>query len=122
MFAAMRSRYALIISDGWTRFTLDNERIRSHPATYYKYFPVQGGTSMAQCEKCGNEYDKTFEVVIAGKAHVFDSFECAVATLAPTCRHCGCRIIGHGVEVNGAFYCCANCAAKEGAQGVRDRI
>ena len=43
------------------------------------------------------------------------------ATLAPTCHHCGCRIIGHGVEVNGVFYCCANCAVKEGAQGVQDR-
>ncbi len=41
--------------------------------------------------------------------------------LAPSCQHCGCRIIGHGVEVQGAIYCCANCASKEGAQGVRDR-
>ena len=76
---------------------------------------------MAQCEVCGNEYDKTFQVVMAGKSHVFDSFECAIASLAPTCRHCGCRMIGHGVEVQGAMYCCANCASKEGAQGVRDR-
>jgi len=76
---------------------------------------------MAQCELCGNDYDKTFEVVIAGNTHVFDSFECAIATLAPTCRHCGCRIIGHGVETDGTFYCCANCAVREGARGVRDR-
>ena len=34
---------------------------------------------------------------------------------------CGCRSIGHGGEVNGVFYCCANCAAKEGAREVRDR-
>jgi hypothetical protein len=76
---------------------------------------------MAQCERCGNDYDKTFEVVMAGKEHIFDSFECAIATLAPTCRHCGCRIIGHGVEAHGDFYCCANCAVKSGAEGVRDR-
>ena len=76
---------------------------------------------MAQCEVCGNEYDKSFEVVMAGKSHVFDSFECAIASLAPTCRHCGCRMIGHGVEVQGAMYCCANCARQERAQGVRDR-
>ena len=76
---------------------------------------------MAQCERCHNDYDKTFEVVMSGKAHVFDSFECAISTLAPTCQHCGCRIIGHGVEVHDVFYCCANCAAKAGAQGVRDR-
>ena len=76
---------------------------------------------MAQCERCGNDYDKTFEVVMGGKAHVFDSFECAIATLAPPCHHCGCTIIGHGVEAYGVFYCCANCAIKEGVQGVRDR-
>jgi hypothetical protein len=74
-----------------------------------------------QCERCNNEYDKAFEVVMSGKSHVFDSFECAIATLAPTCHRCGCRIIGHGVEASGTFYCCANCAVKEGAQGVRDR-
>ncbi len=77
--------------------------------------------SMAQCEVCGNEYDKTFEVVTAGKSHVFDSFECAITALAPTCRHCGCRMIGHGVEAQGAMYCSANCARQEGAQGMRDR-
>ena len=77
--------------------------------------------SMAQCEVCGNEYDKTFEVVAAGKSHVFDSFECAITSLAPTCRHCGCRMIGHGVEVQGAMYCSAHCARQEGAQGMRDR-
>jgi hypothetical protein len=76
---------------------------------------------MAVCERCGNDYDKTFEVVMAGKEHIFDSFECAIATLAPTCHHCGCRIIGHGVESHGDFYCCANCAVKAGAEGVRDR-
>lgn len=77
---------------------------------------------MAQCEVCGNEYDKAFQVVMAGNPHVFDSFECAIAALAPTCKHCGCRIIGHGVEVQGAMYCGASCASKEGAQGVRDRV
>ncbi len=81
----------------------------------------EGDTSMAQCEVCGNQYDKTFEVLMAGRTHVFDSFECAIAALAPTCKHCGCKIIGHGVEANGAFYCCAHCANAGGAQGVRDR-
>jgi hypothetical protein len=76
---------------------------------------------MPVCEKCNNEYDKAFEVVMSGKSHVFDSFECAIASLAPTCKHCNCRIIGHGVEANGVFYCCANCASKEGAKGMRDR-
>jgi hypothetical protein len=41
---------------------------------------------MATCEVCGNEYDKTFEIKIAGKTHIFDSLECAIHALAPTCR------------------------------------
>ena len=77
---------------------------------------------MALCELCGNDYDKTFEVVMAGQKHVFDSFECAMTSLAPTCHHCNCRIIGHGIEENGVFYCCASCASKEGVRGVRDRV
>jgi hypothetical protein len=76
---------------------------------------------MTQCYKCGNEYDKTFAIAMGGQNYAFDSFECAIATLAPTCKHCGCRIIGHGAEVKGSFYCCANCASAEGAQGVQDR-
>ena len=51
---------------------------------------------MAQCEVCGREYDKTFEID-DGTTHVFDCFECAIHALAPECAHCGCRIIGHGV-------------------------
>jgi len=76
---------------------------------------------MPQCERCGNDYDKAFQVILSGQTHIFDSFECAIADLAPTCHHCNCRIIGHGTEVNGIFYCCANCATKEGVQGLRDR-
>jgi hypothetical protein len=76
---------------------------------------------MAQCETCGNEYDKTFEVIMAGKRHVFDSFECALHTLALACDHCGCRILGHGVEADGSFYCCAHCAGQEGVREVQDR-
>lgn len=76
---------------------------------------------MAQCEVCGNEYDKAFEVIMAGTSHVFDSFECVAHALAPICVHCGCRILGHGVEAKGAFYCCARCANAEGIGEVRDR-
>ena len=77
---------------------------------------------MARCETCGNDYDKSFEIRMAGKNHVFDSFECAIHKLAPECAHCGCRIIGHGSEVNGTMYCCAYCAQHEGAKGIRDRV
>lgn len=77
---------------------------------------------MSQCEVCHNDYDKTFDVVMSGKTHTFDSFECATHALAPTCNHCGCRIIGHGVEVEDTIYCCANCAHQEGKTGVSDRM
>ncbi len=53
---------------------------------------------MAVCEVCGNDYDKSFEINVNGKNHTFDSFECAIHTLAPECHHCGCKVIGHGVE------------------------
>ena len=76
---------------------------------------------MATCEVCGNEYDKAFKVEMAGKAHTFDSFECAIHALAPKCAHCGCRIVGHGVEQKGKVYCCANCAKHEGATALKDR-
>ena len=75
---------------------------------------------VGRCEVCGNEYDKTFQV-IAGDTHVFDSFECAIHALAPLCEHCGCRVIGHGVEAHGRFFCCAHCAEVAGETGLRDR-
>lgn len=77
---------------------------------------------MASCEACGNDYDKAFQIVMAGAVHVFDSFECAIATLAPICSHCKCRIIGHGVEAQGRMYCCAHCAQQSGVRGIADRV
>lgn len=76
---------------------------------------------MGTCELCGNEYDKTFEIVRSGERHVFDSFECAIQVLAPECEHCGCRIIGHGMESDGRFFCCAHCAQHSGVTEVSDR-
>jgi Rieske Fe-S protein len=77
---------------------------------------------MGTCEVCGNEYDKAFEVVAAGERHTFDSFECAIHRMAPICEHCGCKVIGHGTEVGGRFYCCAQCARHaEGTDEVQDR-
>ncbi len=75
---------------------------------------------MAKCDVCGNDYDKAFQVVsVDGRAMLFDSFECAIHALAPTCAHCKCKIIGHGVEVGGKLYCCAHRARHEG--GLKDR-
>ncbi len=76
---------------------------------------------MQTCETCGNTYDKSFEVVMDGNHHVFDSFECAIQALAPRCDRCECRIIGHGVEAGGRFFCCAHCAAESGQQALQDR-
>jgi hypothetical protein len=76
---------------------------------------------MARCEVCGNDYDKSFEVVMAGQSHQFDSFECAIHALAPHCTHCDCRVVGHGVEAAGQIFCCASCAEAAGVSGVKDR-
>ena len=75
---------------------------------------------MARCEVCGNDYYLSFEVIAAGQRHVFDSFECAIHRLAPVCAHCRCKIIGHGIDANGTFYCCAHCARASGATDVAD--
>jgi hypothetical protein len=76
---------------------------------------------MGNCEVCGNEYDKVFEITLGAKRHVFDSFECAIQALAPRCAHCGCRVIGHGTESEDKTYCCAHCARAAGVQQIQDR-
>ena len=76
---------------------------------------------MARCDVCGNDYDKAFTITKQGVAGTFDSFECAIHAMAPKCAHCSCRIIGHGLEDAGVFYCCANCAKQAGVKGMRDR-
>ncbi len=77
---------------------------------------------MAKCDVCGNEYDAAMTIETPGRGSgTFDSFECAIHALAPTCEHCGCRIIGHGVEAEGRMFCCANCAKQAGIQQVADR-
>jgi len=77
---------------------------------------------MAICDTCGNDYDKAFTVTLVdGRSGTFDSIECAAAELAPQCAHCGCRILGHGVEANDTIYCCAHCARKAGNADVADR-
>jgi hypothetical protein len=77
---------------------------------------------MAQCETCGNDSDKAMRVTMDGAEHVFDSFECAIHALAPACDHCGCRIIGHGIEAESAIFCCAHCAHESGVASARDRV
>jgi hypothetical protein len=71
---------------------------------------------------CGNEYDKAFQVVRGDETKTFDSFECAIHAMAPTCEHCGCRIVGHGIEADGRMFCCAHCAQEEGVTAAADRV
>ena len=76
---------------------------------------------MARCEVCDNDYDKAFQMTMGDKTHTFDSFECAIHALAPACAHCGCKIVGHGVESDGAMFCCAHCARESGVMALADR-
>jgi hypothetical protein len=77
---------------------------------------------MAICAQCGNDYDKAFQLMIGGETLIFDSFECAIQKVAPRCSHCGCPIIGHGLEARGAMFCCDHCAEAEGVRNLRDRV
>ena len=61
---------------------------------------------MARCDVCGNEYDKAFTITKGGQKHTFDSFECAIhAGRGHGCPHCGCKVIGHGVECDDVIFC-----------------
>jgi len=75
---------------------------------------------MATCEVCGNDYDDAMTIEKGGASHVFDSFECAIHALAPTCEHCGCRVIGHGIRSGDRVFCCAHCARESGVEGAAD--
>ena len=76
---------------------------------------------MATCDTCGNDYDKAFTVTRGERTGTFDSFECAAHAMAPACAHCGCRVLGHGVEGDDRIYCCAHCAEHSGVTGLADR-
>ncbi|MBW3662018.1 MAG: hypothetical protein KY469_02875 [Actinobacteria bacterium] len=77
---------------------------------------------MATCDTCGNDYDRAMTIELDGQTHTFDSFECAMHRLAPTCDVCGVRVVGHGVQANGTVYCCAHCAERAGVEGIEDRV
>ena len=77
---------------------------------------------MGTCGTCGNDYDKTFTLTREGITGTYDSFECAIAAVAPECAHCRCRILGHGMEAGGVLYCCAHCARDSGQGGLTDRV
>lgn len=75
---------------------------------------------MSICATCGNDYDDTFTVTKNGQSFDFDSFECAIHKLAPSCSQCSCRVVGHGVQHGDTVYCCAHCAQAAGDGGLVD--
>ena len=77
---------------------------------------------MQRCFTCGNEYDNCFTVIKNNTTYLFDSFECAIHAIAPCCKHCHCKIIGHGVQIANHIFCCANCSRKDGINILNDRI
>ncbi|MEO8314265.1 MAG: hypothetical protein ABI645_05665 [Pseudomonadota bacterium] len=76
---------------------------------------------MAICKVCGNDYAHSFQITRGSLSAIYDCFECAIHDLAPTCDHCQCRIIGHGVAAGDQIYCCAHCAREHGVLGVADK-
>lgn len=75
---------------------------------------------MATCKVCGNDYVYSFEIVRNDQRATYDCFECAIHDMAPTCAHCQCRVIGHGIAVDDMVYCCAHCAREHGVTNVVD--
>lgn len=75
----------------------------------------------SKCESCGNSYDQPLEVRHMGKVHVFDCFECAIHLMAPTCAHCSCRVLGHGLQAGDKIFCCGHCARQMGHAELKDR-
>ena len=73
---------------------------------------------MARCDVCGNDYETPMEIRLRGKAGTYDCFECAIQAMAPTCAHCKCRVIGHGVGAHGKIFCCGHCAEQVGSHAI----
>ena len=105
----------------WSRLPLRGRGTQSAAGRCAVKFVLGQECSMAQCDVCGNDYDKAFRVTQGDRTMTFDSFECAIEAMAPRCAHCKCRVVGHGIEAKDKIYCCARCARHEGVQGVSDR-
>jgi len=70
---------------------------------------------MPLCEVCGNEHDKVFEIVVAGRRHLFDSFECAIHALSAVCEQCRRRTVAQGTNRGARFFCSPRCAEASAA-------
>jgi hypothetical protein len=106
-----------------------NHRIRFQMMELAPAVAVASGTrsilireaAMPTCETCGNDYDKAFQVTLNGTTHTFDSFECAIQSLAPSCPHCGTHVVGHGVEKDRHDLLLCSLRQQEGVTQLRDR-
>jgi hypothetical protein len=76
---------------------------------------------MAKCDACGNDYDKSFQVLTNGDTHTFDSFECAIQMLAPACGIAACASSAMAGK-NGRMFCCDHCAEKAGVRNCALRL
>jgi hypothetical protein len=82
--------------------------------------PREREVMISRCDMCGNHYEEPMEVKLQGVSYTFDRLECAIHMLAPSCDHCGCRIVGHGIQAAGVCCCCAHCARQHAVSGVAD--
>ena len=72
------------------------------PPTYPEY-------KMTKCETCGNQNNDLFEVIKDGISKKFDTFECAIKSMAAPCENCGCLITGLQKISDEKAYCCDVC-------------
>ncbi len=75
---------------------------------------------MPACYQYGIDYNRAFQVIKKDRTWAFDSFECTIQAVAPSCPHCGVRIVGHGVEEGGHVFCCVHRARHEGRTSLKD--
>lgn len=71
------------------------------------------GRAPQGCEHCGKLVADLMEIRFQGRTRVFDCFECAIHAMAPPCRHCGSRVIGHSIQAEGRMFCSPHCAEAE---------
>lgn len=57
------------------------------------------------CDTCGNHYDNSLDIAFNSKK----CYECAMNALAPSCRFCESKIVGHRIEENNLNSYCAYC-------------
>lgn len=76
---------------------------------------------MAKCGACGNDHDRTFEVLSQVQTHTLGSFEGAIHKLAPACTHCGSRVVGPGLEKDGRIFCGDPCVERGSVDEPRER-